>query len=98
MSPIERCGAHDGVCENITRIERRIERDEERHDNCEKTVVKAKLFYILISVLIVLFAALFGLQLKTNEAIGQVKQTLGVQAVDLKYIVRDIEKIKKGLP
>ena len=91
MADPEVCLLHSGIEEGLTNLKQKvksvcdIDKDQWDHiENLEKEKVPMRLFYVLITVLCLLFAGIFGLNLSVRSTLVEVQTVQAVMVEKLK--------------
>jgi len=84
------CGEHSGVCTSMEDCKRRVTEIEEK----QETMITNKLFYTLISILVILFAGIFSVSMTTVNGLNRLESKINVQSVQISYINETINEFK----
>ena len=98
MSPIERCGAHDGVCDNIAEVKARIHDNEKECVRLSESFLKNKTFWIIMPLVFAVIGWIVvttGTQHQENYTIlTEIKTMQKVQAMEIKHMTSDLADVK----
>lgn len=94
---VEHCSNHSGVCENIKTLQIQLHKVDERHEHCAGDKVSNKLFYTLITILVLLFGSLFGINWGLYTRLSMIDAIQATQTTQLQYMSSTLTDIKADM-